>query len=132
MPTAAVVRPPVAGEARSLRVVKAFRVHGGFRAASLRRYQNAAAFLLDGFSPKARGGTTVSLMIYVPDCDKTFRQAVTAGSKAVSECADQFWGDRMGKIEDPFGHVWSIATHIEDVPPDEMERRAAAWMQSMG
>ncbi len=82
-----------------------------------------------GRDPKALGGTPVSLMIYVDDCDAVFRKAVTAGAAVREELADQFWGDRMGRIEDPFGHVWSIATHTEDLPPEETERRAEVWKQ---
>jgi PhnB protein len=77
--------------------------------------------------PKALSGTPVSLMIYVEDCDAVFRKAVTAGASVKQEPADQFWGDRMGKIEDPFGHIWSIATHTEDLSPDEITRRAEEW-----
>ena len=76
-------------------------------------------------SPKSRGGTTVSLMVYVPDVDATFRQAIDAGATQKRPVEDQFWGDRMGTLEDPFGHQWSLATHVEDVSPAEMERRMA-------
>ena len=75
--------------------------------------------------PKSRGGTTVSLMVYVPDVDATFRQAIDAGATQKRPVEDQFWGDRMGTLEDPFGHQWSLATHVEDVSPAEMERRMA-------
>ena len=80
--------------------------------------------------PKSRGGTTVSLMIYVPDVDATFRQAIEAGATAKKPVEDQFWGDRMGTLEDPFGHQWSLATHVEEVPPEEMERRMAEFTKS--
>jgi PhnB protein len=76
--------------------------------------------------PKAVGGTPVTIGVYVEDVDKTFDAAVKAGAKALRPVEDQFYGDRSGQIEDPFGHRWSIQTHIEDVPPDEMEKRAAA------
>ena len=75
--------------------------------------------------PKAYGGTSVSLLLYVPDVDSTFRQAIEAGAKEVRPVENQFWGDRMGTLTDPFGHMWSLATHVEEVGPDELERRMA-------
>ncbi len=77
-------------------------------------------------SPQTIGGTAVSLMVYVPDVDAVVAQAVAAGAKLTRPVADQFYGDRIGGVADPFGHSWFIATHKEDVPPDELERRAAA------
>jgi PhnB protein len=78
-------------------------------------------------SPQAVGGTTtVTLVLYVKDVDAVFRQAVAAGGKEVQKVENKFYGDRMGTLQDPFGHVWSIGTHIEDVSPEEMARRAAA------
>ena len=76
-------------------------------------------------SPKALGSTPVSIVLYVEDADKVFNQAVSAGAKSLRPMADQFYGDRMGTLEDPFGHVWSIGTHVEDVSPEEMKRRMA-------
>lgn len=76
--------------------------------------------------PATRGGTTVGLNLYVADCDAVFNRAVAAGSKVLKEMADQFYGDRNGTIEDPFGHWWTINTHVEDVSEEEMARRAAA------
>ena len=76
--------------------------------------------------PHAYGGTPVSLHLYVPDVDATVKKAVAAGARLVNAVADKFYGDRMGTIEDPFGHHWHVSTHTEDVPPDEMARRAAA------
>jgi PhnB protein len=73
--------------------------------------------------PKNRGGTTVSLMVYVPDVDSAFKQALDAGATETRPVENQFWGDRMGTLTDPFGHVWSLATHVEDVPPDEIQKR---------
>jgi len=67
------------------------------------------------------------LHIYVANADKAFQRAVDAGCKAVMPPADMFWGDRYGKVLDPFGHQWGLATHIEDVEPEECARRAAAW-----
>jgi PhnB protein len=83
-------------------------------------------------SPKELGGTSVSVFMYVEDVDAFVKKAVDAGANVVMEVADQFWGDRFGTISDPFGHVWSVATHIEDVPPEEMEERAKAAMAEMG
>ena len=82
--------------------------------------------------PKELGGTTASLMLYVEDVDAIVNRAADAGATVTMEVADQFWGDRFGSFTDPFGHSWSIATHIEDVPPDEMERRAAEFMAAAG
>jgi PhnB protein len=76
--------------------------------------------------PQALGGSPVSILLYVADVDAVFNKAVAAGAKVVKPLQDQFYGDRSGFIEDPFGHLWSIATHVEDVPPEEMERRVAA------
>ena len=73
--------------------------------------------------PKALGGTPVSIMLYVEDVDSTFRQAIDAGAMEKRPLENQFWGDRMGTLTDPFGHVWSLATHVEEVPPEEMQRR---------
>jgi PhnB protein len=76
--------------------------------------------------PKAVGGTPVAISVYVEDVDAVFEAAVEAGAKALRPLENQFYGDRSGMFEDPFGHHWSVATHVEDVPPDEMEKRAAA------
>jgi len=81
-------------------------------------------------SPTSIGGTPVSLMLYVEDVDKVVDRAVKAGGKLERAVADQFYGDRNGTIHDPFGHVWTIATHKEDVSPEEMQRRAAAMASS--
>jgi PhnB protein len=80
----------------------------------------------DALGPLTRGGTTVSIVLYVEDVDAVVNRAIAAGAKAVMPVTDQFWGDRMGTVIDPFGHKWSIATHIEDVSPEEMKTRAAA------
>ena len=76
--------------------------------------------------PRAYGGTPVSLHLYVPDVDATVQKAVAAGATLVSPVADKFYGDRMGTIDDPFGHRWHVSTHKEDVTPAEIVRRAAA------
>lgn len=75
-------------------------------------------------SPATLGGSPVSLMLYVEDCDTVFHRAVDAGGKVERPLANQFYGDRTGGVKDPFGFSWYIATHIEDVLPEEMERRA--------
>ena len=77
-------------------------------------------------SPKTVGGTPVTMSVYVDDVDKVYDRAVKAGAKALQPVEDKFYGDRSGQFEDPFGHRWSVATHVEDVPPDEMAKRAAA------
>ncbi len=81
-------------------------------------------------SPIAVGGTPVSLMVYVEDVDTVFNQAVSLGAKSTREVEEQFYGDRSGNLTDPFGHVWTIATHKEDVSSEEMERRMAALPKS--
>ena len=82
-------------------------------------------------SPQTIGGSPVSLFAYVPEVDATVKQAVAAGAKLTREVADQFYGDRMGGIEDPFGHTWYIATHKEDVSPEELKRRSEAMAKEM-
>ncbi len=81
-------------------------------------------------SPQELGGTPVSLMIYVNDVDKVFNQAVSAGAKQSRPIQDQFYGDRSGNLIDPFGHVWTVATHKEDVSEPEMQRRMQALPKS--
>lgn len=76
-------------------------------------------------SPDTVGGTPVTLFLYDADVDATVARAAAAGARVTRPAADQFYGDRVGGLTDPFGHVWMIATHVEDVPPDELERRAA-------
>lgn len=77
-------------------------------------------------SPQALNGSPVSLMLYVEDADAVFAKAVALGAKTLMPPGDMFWGDRMGKFADPFGHQWMVATHKEDVSPAEIARRAAA------
>ena len=81
-------------------------------------------------SPKARGGTTVSLMLYVEDVDSAFKRAVDAGGTVERQVQNEFYGDRTGTLRDPFGHRWVLATHVEDVPPEEMTRRMEDWMKA--
>ena len=75
-------------------------------------------------SPTSIGGSGVGVMIYVPDTDRCFAAAVERGAKVVEPVQNKFYGDRSAQVIDPFGHFWTISTHVEDVPPDEMERRA--------
>ncbi len=82
-------------------------------------------------SPKAVGGTPVTLHVYVEDADEVVSRALGQGATELQAVKDQFYGDRTGQIEDPFGHRWNIATHVEDVPPEEMEKRAKEAMESM-
>jgi PhnB protein len=77
-------------------------------------------------SPKSRGGTTFGLVLYTPDVDGAFKKAIDAGGTEKMPVQDQFWGDRMGTLADPFGHKWSLATHVEDVPPSQYEERMKA------
>ncbi len=77
-------------------------------------------------SPKTLGGTPIGIMIYVEDVDTIFSQAIKAGGVELKPLQDQFYGDRSGTLTDPFGHVWTVATHKEDVAPEEMEKRMAA------
>jgi PhnB protein len=83
---------------------------------------------MDVRGPRSIGGTPVTVSVYVEDVDRVFERALQAGARALRPVQDQFYGDRSGRFEDPFGHRWSVATHIEDVPPDEMARRAAKLM----
>ena len=79
----------------------------------------------DNLSPKSRGGTTFGLVIYTDDVDSAFKKAIAAGGSEKMPVENQFWGDRMGTLADPFGHKWSIAAHVEDVPPEQFQERMA-------
>ncbi|HYI64832.1 MAG TPA: VOC family protein [Allosphingosinicella sp.] len=81
---------------------------------------------MDLLGPQSRGGATASLMIYTEDVDATFARAIAAGGTEEKAVQDQFYGDRSGTLIDPFGHRWTVATHVEDVAPDEIERRMAS------
>jgi len=101
------------------------------------RIGDSMLFLSDEFphgdtqAPESLGGATGSVFLYVPDVDTTFNKAVQVGAKAITPPADMFWGDRFAKLVDPFGHHWGLATHKEEVPPDEMSRRAKEAMKQM-
>lgn len=86
---------------------------------------------MDCLSPASLGGAGISLLIYVADADRLFAQAVAAGGQVLRPMQDQFYGDRSGTIKDPFGHMWTVATHIEDVPPQELEARAKQAIAAM-
>lgn len=83
---------------------------------------------MDQRSPKSVGGTPVTISVYVEDVDAVFDRGIRAGARPLRPVENQFYGDRAGQFEDPFGHRWSVASHVEDVPPDEMARRAAEMM----
>src|SRR5687767_8224173 len=80
---------------------------------------------MDALGPKSVGGTPVSLHVYVEDADGVFERAIESGAKALQAVEDKFYGDRSGTFEDPFGHHWHVATHVEDISEDEMSKRAA-------
>ena len=81
---------------------------------------------MDIRGPRTVGGTSVIVHVYVEDSDSVFERAIQAGAKSLRPVEDKFYGDRSGQFEDPFGHRWDVATHVEDVPPEEMSKRAAA------
>ena len=83
---------------------------------------------MGGKSPKDVGGSPVTIMVYVEDVDACYQRALDGGATAERKVEDQFYGDRAGTFEDPWGHKWHVASHVEDVPPEEMEKRAAAAM----
>ena len=86
---------------------------------------------MQALSPATIGGTPVSLMVYVDDVDSVFERALAAGGKQVHPLEDKFYGDRSGTLTDPFGHMWTLSTHKEDVPPEEMQRREEAARKKM-
>ncbi len=82
-------------------------------------------------SPEALGGTTTSFYLYVKDADAAVKKAVEAGAMLKRPVENAFWGDRFGSIADPYGYVWDFATHVEDVPPDEIRKRGEAFAKEM-
>jgi PhnB protein len=80
---------------------------------------------MDHRGPRAIGGSPVSIMVYVEDVDATFAKALSAGAKETQALENKFYGDRSGSFEDPWGHLWHVASHIEDVSPEEMDKRMA-------
>ncbi|MFF8835449.1 VOC family protein [Streptomyces sp. NPDC015130] len=99
-------------------------------------FGNSVVMLADEFpgldfrSPKVVGGTPVTLHLYVEDVDAVFAKALARGAKELQPVKDEFYGDRTGQLEDPFGHRWNLATHVEDVPEEEMAKRAQEAMRS--
>ena len=81
--------------------------------------------------PKELGGTTTGVFLYVEDVDAIFRQAIDAGATSTMDPENQFWGDRYGSLTDPYGHAWQIATHVEDLTPEEIQERSQEWMAAM-
>lgn len=122
---------------RAFGAVELFRIQhdGGIVGHAEIKIGDSVVMLCDEFpqmgarSPKTIGGTPASLMMYVPDVDGLVAQAIAAGATLKRPVQNQFYGDRSGVLEDPFGHVWTIATHIEDIPPEELAARAAAHAQ---
>jgi len=102
------------------------------------KIDNSPIMLADEFpemgfrGPQSLGGSPVGILLYVEVVDARFDQAIAAGAKALRPVKDQFYGDRSGTLEDPFGHVWTIATHKEDVSPEEMHKRFEAFMKQQG
>ena len=84
---------------------------------------------MNHLGPNSRGGPTSSIVLYVEDVDSSFKKALDAGAKEQRPVENQFWGDRMGTLTDPFGHQWSLATHVEDVSESEMQTRMAAFSE---
>jgi PhnB protein len=86
---------------------------------------------MKALSPATIGGTPVLILLYVNDVNATFKRALAAGGKQLQPLEDKFYGDRSGTLIDPFGHMWTVATHTEDVPPEEMQRREEAYRKKM-
>jgi PhnB protein len=86
---------------------------------------------MNALGPSSRGGSTGHILLYVDNVDTAFEKAVKAGCTVTRPLANQFWGDRYGQVSDPFGHLWSIATHVEDVAPEKMGERMAQAMKEM-
>ena len=121
---------------RAFGAVELFRLDGpgGTIGHAEIRIGDSAVMLADGMDgfpdPLTLGGAGTSLHLYVPDVDAAFARAIAAGATVRRPVADQFYGDRTGTLTDPFGHVWSLATHVEDVPHEEIHRRFQALMKS--
>ena len=124
---------------RALGATEAVRMEGpgGTIAHAALRIGDSTLALSDPFPqgstkpPKELGGSSVSILVYVDDVDALFKQAIDAGATSTMEPENQFWGDRFGSLIDPFGHSWSIATHVEDVSPEEIQERSKEWMAQM-
>ena len=121
---------------KALGATEVFRLPMGDRIGHAEiRIGDSMVMLADEFAemnkrgPLARGGPTGSLMIYLDDVDTAYRRAIEAGATEERAPEDQFWGDRMGSFTDPFGHSWAVATHVEDVSEEEMQRRMAQFAE---
>ena len=99
-------------------------MHAEFRIGDSKLMLNDEFPGMGSLSPKTLGGSPVVLNLYMDDIDKIFNQAVEAGATVTMPLANQFWGDRYGQLKDPFGHIWALGQHVEDVSPEEMARRA--------
>jgi PhnB protein len=106
-------------------------MHAGLRIGDSMLMLNEEFPEYGGLSPLSVGGTGVTIHIYTEDVDDAFDRAVTAGAKVAMPLMDQFWGDRYGIVTDPFGHKWSLATHIKDMSPEEMQRAGDEAMANM-
>ena len=106
-------------------------MHSELKIGDTKFYVSDEALSMGEKSPTTLGGSPVSLNIYTEDCDTTFKTAIAAGATSKTPPTDMFWGDRYGKLTDPFGHNWGIATHKEDVSKEDMEKRAKEAMASM-
>lgn len=126
------------GNAFGAAVVSRFDGPGGSVMHAQIKIGNAMIMISDEFpdwgalGPKAIGGTPVTLCLYVDDCDAVFERAIAAGATSKMPPSDQFWGDRYGKLEDPFGHSWSVATHIKDMTEAEIAEAATKAMAAGG
>ncbi|MDE2030245.1 MAG: VOC family protein [Alphaproteobacteria bacterium] len=107
-------------------------MHAEIRVGNSRLMMTDEGCALGAKSPMALGGAPVSFYLYVADADATYNLALKEGGTVIRAIEDRFYGDRVGMIRDPFGHVWSVATHIEDVPKDELMRRAQDMQKKMG
>lgn len=106
-------------------------MHAELRIGNSRFFLNDEFPGMGGLSPETLKGTTQSIYMYVQDVDALFSRAVAAGARVLMPLSDMFWGDRFGKVADPFGHEWALASHIEDLAPEEMEKRTKAAMDEM-
>jgi uncharacterized glyoxalase superfamily protein PhnB len=107
-------------------------MHAEMQIGDSRVFLNDEFPAMGALSPQGLNGTPVTIHLYVEDADTLYSQAVKAGAQATMPLADQFWGDRYGMVTDPFGHHWSIASHIKDLTPEQMQKAAAAAFASMG
>jgi len=106
-------------------------VHAELQVGDSRLYLADESPMGAGRAPQTLKGSSVAIHLFVPDVDASFQRAMGAGARVTQPLMDMFWGDRFGQVSDPFGHIWSLATHKEDVPPDEMARRGQEAMAAM-